>query len=150
MSAWQTGFLAGFAIINLLVSYKGFNESYKKRNAYGEVFILGPLGIFVWGDAVVFGIFWAGSAIASLILGDWILFLLIFSLFWVVRSFGETIYWFNQQFSTITRVEPKGRPLYKYFHNDSVWFVYQISQQCITVVSLVFSIYFAHMWIASL
>lgn len=150
MAVWQIYFLAAFVIINLLLSAKGFYESAKKKNAYGEVFIFGPLGIFVWGDAVVFGLFWAGSAIASLVLGDWILFLLIASLFWVVRSLGETIYWFNQQFSTVTRVEPKGRPLYRYFHNDSVWFVYQISQQCITVISLVFSIYFAHMWVSGL
>ncbi|RJR28356.1 hypothetical protein C4564_05630 [Candidatus Microgenomates bacterium] len=150
MLKWQTCFLIGFAITNLLASFKGFYESSKKKNAYGEVFVLGPLGIFVWGDAAVFGIFWAGAAIITILLTDWVLFLLIFSLFWVVRSFGETIYWFNQQFSTITRVEPKGRPLYKYFHNDSVWFIYQICQQCITVVSLIFSLYFANQWIMSL
>ena len=151
MYLWQQSFIIVFAIISALVSVKGFYESHNKKNAYGETMLFRLAGIYVWGDAVVFGGFWALTAIATYLLQDWILFWLIFSLFWVVRSFGETIYWFNQQFSEAIREKPdKHKFLYKYFHNNSVWFIHQILQQCITVVSLVFSIYFAHLWLGTL
>lgn len=141
-------FLILFGLFNLGVSAKGFYESNKKRNAYGEIFLLTPLGIFVWGDAAIFGIFWFLASSISVLLLDVYLFPLIASLFVVVRSLGETMYWFNQQFSTITREQPNGhRFLYKYFHNDSVWFVYQILNQCVTVAGLVATLYFAHMWL---
>lgn len=146
MQSWQIVFLCLYGLGNLLLSTKASYESHKKKNAFGQI-PFGIIGMFVWGDAVVFGIFWALVSIVTLLLQDWILFWLIFSLFWVVRSFGETIYWFNQQFSTVKREDPKQKWLYKYFHNDSVWFVYQITQQCITVVSLVASIYFASVWL---
>ena len=103
-------------------------------------FTLFIFGIFVWGDATVFGIFWFLASITTLLLNDWILFLLVFSVFWVVRSLGETIYWFNQQFSKVIQWPPEKLPFFKFFHNDSIWFVYQIVNQCITVVSIIVSI----------
>jgi len=48
--------------------------------------------MFVWGDAVIFGLFWTVALIVAWVLKDWYLFLLIVSVFWVVRSLGETIY----------------------------------------------------------
>jgi len=148
MQLWQQQFLFFFLIFSLAVGVYGFWQTYKHKNAYGEAFWLMPLGIYVWGDAFIFGFFWTGSAIASLILQDWILFLLIFSLFHLVRSVGETIYWFNQQFSTIIRCKPEKYISHKIFHNDSVWFAFQITQQCITVVSIITSLYLGKMWLS--
>ncbi|HUV71614.1 MAG TPA: hypothetical protein VMW25_01260, partial [Clostridia bacterium] len=139
MSLWQKGLILIFCLVNLLVFFKGFYESKFKRNAYGLTRPLVFLGIFVWGDAVVFGLFWFFSSIITLFLSDWYLFLLIISVFWLVRSLGETIYWFNQQFSTIKRNPPEKLPGYSFFHNDSLWFVYQIVWQVVTVVSIIFS-----------
>ena len=64
MYPWQQSFII-IAVINIFLFVKGFYESHKKKNAYGEIFFLGPLGIFVWGDAVVFGTFWALTAITT-------------------------------------------------------------------------------------
>ncbi len=147
MTQWQTGFLITFALVSLFVFLKGFFESAKKGNAYGETVNLFWMGIFVWADAVVFGAFWFLSALISYILHDWVLFLLILSVFWAIRSLGETIYWFNQQFSTIDRNPPKNLRGYRFFKNDSIWFVYQIYWQCVTVASIIFTIYFAHQWL---
>jgi hypothetical protein len=147
MTAWQKVTIAIWGTIHFLLFIKGFYESNKKKNAYGLTILLFPFGIFVWGDAVIFGLFWTLSSIATLLLKDWILFLLFISVFWLVRSAGETIYWFNQQFSPIKRNPPETLPLYKFFHNDSIWFIYQISMQCICVISIIFSIYFAHLWL---
>jgi hypothetical protein len=148
MSPWQM-LLIGFMIFNLILFTRAYKEC-KNKNAYGSTKILQLLGMFVWGDVFIFSIFWALVALASLVTSNLYLFLLITSLFWVVRSFGETIYWFNQQFSSITREPPEKVELYSIFQNDSVWFIQQIRNQCITVISIVSSIYFAVLWVQSI
>ena len=142
MLGWQKIIVIIWGLFSLALSLKGFYESSAKKNVYGLTPHLFPFGIFVWGDAVIFGIFWTLVSVAVLILKDWILFLLIISVFWVVRSFGEAIYWLNQQFSTINRNPPEKLMFYKLFKNDSVWFIYQIFWQSITVVFFFFFIYF--------
>jgi len=148
MTFLQTFIIAVYFLANFLVFIKGYNETKVKRNAYGETPFLFPLGIFVCGDAVVFGLFWTLSSLVSLFLKDWYLFLLTVSVFWAVRSFGETIYWFNQQFSTIIRNKPEKMFLYKIFQNDSVWFAYQTMWQCLTILSIISSMYFSKLWLS--
>src|SRR3990170_36194 len=146
METWQKTLIIFWGIISFILFIKGFFECKDKKNAYGLTPKLSVFGIFSWGDAVVFGLFWVLVSLITLVLNDWILFLLIISVFWVVRSFGEAIYWLNQQFSTINRNPPEKLMFYKLFKNDSVWFIYQIFWQSITVVSLIFTIYFAKIW----
>ena len=136
-----------YGLINFLVFLKGFYETKYKKSAYGPTPSLSILGMFVWGDAVVFGLFWTISSIVAWFLKDWYLFLLIVSVFWMVRSLGETIYWFNQQFSKINRNPPEKLMGYSIFQNDSIWFAYQIFWQCVTVISIISTIYFAHIWL---
>lgn len=142
-------FFIVFAGFNIFLFAKSYREC-KKKNAYGSTKLLIPLGMYVWGDVFIFSIFWTLVSLVCLFLSDLYLFLLVVSLFWVVRSFGETIYWFNQQFSSIKREPPEKIELYSIFQNDSVWFVQQIRNQCMTVISLVFSIYFGALWINSI
>jgi hypothetical protein len=147
MLSWQKVLLLAFASFSLLISIRGLFECSRKKNAYGITYLLLWLGIFCWGDAVVFGLFWALAALVSFFLHDWLLFLLIIAVFWTVRSLGETIYWFNQQFSVINRYKPEQLPGFRFFKNDSIWFIYQIAMQCVTVISIIASIYFANLWI---
>jgi len=149
MNKWQQIIILVYGAVNLLVFIKGFYESKHKKNAYGLTPHLFFLGIFAWGDAVIFGLFWTVSSFVSFLLHDWFLFLLIISVFWIIRSLGETIYWFNQQFSTKSYSwnKPEKLLFHSVFHNDSIWFVYQIMWQCVTVISVVFSIYIAKLWI---
>lgn len=151
MSLWQNAIILLYASINFAVFLKGFYESKYKKNAYGLTSPLFFLGIIAWGDAVVFGPFWVISSIITLILKDWYLFLLLISIFWVVRSAGETRYWFNQQFSSKIYEwnKPENLPWHSVFHNDSVWFIHQIIWQCITVVSVILSIYFTSLWLGN-
>ena len=151
MDFWKQVFIIVYALINLVVFFKGSYESKYKKNAYGLTRYLFLLGIFAWGDAVIFGPFWAISSTTALILNDWYLFLLIISIYWVVRSLGETIYWFNQQFSSKVYEwnKPENLPLHSVFHNDSVWYIHQIIWQCITVVSIIASIYISSLWLQS-
>lgn len=147
MTPSQHLFLLAFALFNLLVSLKGFYESKHKKNAFGLTRPLVIIGVFVWADAVVFGPFWTAASLLAFVLQDWYLFLLITSIFWVVRSLGEVIYWLDQQFSTLKRNPIENLPWQSIFHNDSVWFVHQIIWQCVMVISLVLTIYFSHMWL---
>jgi hypothetical protein len=149
MQLWQKVIILVYAFFSLFGLVKGYLETKNKKNAYGDSLILYLIGAFVWADAVVFGIFWIFVSVTVLLLDSWALFLLIISVFWLVRSVGETIYWFNQQFSKINRNPPENYLIYKIFQNDSVWFVYQIFWQCMTVVSIVASIYFAKLWLGS-
>jgi hypothetical protein len=137
------------AILNLALFAKAFHETKNKKNPFGLTHFLTVEGIFVWADAVIFAPFWIIASILGLIFG-WTLFLLIVSLFWLVRSFGETIYWFNQQFSTLERNPPKSLMFHDIFHNDSIWFVYQIFWQCVSVFAIISSLYFARAWILTL
>ncbi len=148
MESWQKLFIILWGITSLLMFIKGFRECKDKKNAFGLTSYFTILGAFVWGDAVIFGIFWTLVSLVTLLLNDWILFLLIVSVFWVVRGFGETIYWLDQQFSSVKRNPPENFWFHKYFHNDSVWFIHQIISQCITVTSIIFTIYFTHLWLS--
>ena len=147
MEAYQRIILILYGIFAFFGFLKGLNECKNKKNPYGNAHLFNLIGAFVWGDAVIFGLFWTLASGIFYLLNDWILFLLTISLFWAVRSFGETIYWFNQQFSKINRNPPGRLFLYKIFHGDAVWFIYQIFWQCITIISIIFSIYFAARWL---
>jgi len=151
MTSWQRGLILLYSLISLLTFFKGFYESKYKKNAYGLTPLFQPLGIIAWGDAVIFGPFWVISTLAVLILNDWYLFLLVISMFWVVRSVGETIYWFNQQFSSKVYEwnKPENLPWHSIFHNDSVWYIHQIIWQCATVVAIIASIYISNLWLQS-
>ncbi len=147
MTSFHHLFLLAFSIFNFLIFLKGFYESKYKNNAFGLTRPLVFIGVFVWADAVIFGLFWVMASLITYFLQDWYLFLLITSIFWVVRSLGEVIYWLNQQFSTLKRNPIENLPWQSIFHNDSVWFVHQIIWQCVMAISLVFTIYLSHMWL---
>ncbi|MBW7944827.1 hypothetical protein H3C70_05530 [Patescibacteria group bacterium] len=148
MLPWQQLFLMIFSLFSLIVSAKGLYESSRKGRAFTDTIFLGWLGIFVWGDAVVFGPFWFLAAFITLLLRDWYLFAVIISVFWVVRSVGEMIYWFNQQFSPLRRNPPEKMRCYGLFKSEAVWFGYQIFWQSVCVAAVISSIYFVHTWLS--
>jgi hypothetical protein len=138
--------LLTFAILNLLLVLTAIHRC-RRKQAFKPTPILYPLGAFVWGDMAVFGTFWTIVGLISYIAQDTLLFLLIYSIFWLIRSLGETIYWLNQQFSTINRNPPHKLLLHHLFHDDSVWFAYQIFWQCLTVISSLTTLYLAKLWL---
>jgi len=147
MNSWQKIVVLVYGAISLFVFIKSFYEVKNKNNSFGLTPILSLLGIFVWGDGLILGIFWMLASVTTYIINSWYLFLLIISVFWVVRGLGETKYWLNQQYSKILRNPPEKLLGYSIFKNDSIWFIYQIIWQCLTVVAIIFSIYFAFKWL---
>jgi hypothetical protein len=138
-----------FTAVALCSSLLGLWKSMHKQ-AFSETPQLAVFGIFVWGDAIIFGLFWALAGVLVFLTKSEALMWLIYSVFWVVRSFGESIYWFNQQFSTINRNPPERLRGFRFYKNDSVWFAYQIWWQCVTVVAILASIYFGYVWLTTL
>lgn len=148
MTPWQLITVLIYGIISLIGFFLALQECKTKKRAYNHPpKIYGFFGAFVWADLVMFGLFWTFVSGISLILNDWILFLLSISLFWLVRSIGETLYWFHQQFTPRTGNEPEKFWFHRIFHNDSVWFIYQIYWQCITVVTIITSLYLGSLWV---
>lgn len=149
MNILQISFIIGYFLYNLWSVIRGWRYCLKR-----EAFKLAPeywgLGMFVMGDTFAIGIFWMLLSVVSLVLGDWVLFWFVWSVFWAVRSLGESVYWFNQQFSSRRDMnKPHELPWNNVFHDESVWFVYQTVTQCICVAAIVISVWLGHMWLGS-
>lgn len=139
-----------YGCVSLLAAVAGYVNAVRKRNVFGLTPHLIPLGIFVWGDAVLLGTF---GVIASLVLynlHNWWLAVTAWAVFWVVRSHGETVYWLNQQFSPLERNPPSSLPGYRFFPNDSLWFIYQLVWQCATVAAALCALYASQLWLKTL
>lgn len=140
-------FYSLFALVGFLYS---LYKCVKKNDNLGSAHIFNLIGAFVWADAVVFGIFWFVSGLVTIYLKDWILFLLLQSTFWSIRFLGETFYWFNQQFSKAVAEQNERLWVHKIFKdNYTSWFVMQIISQCETVIAIILTIYFGHLWISN-
>ncbi|MEX0896082.1 MAG: hypothetical protein WDZ94_04045 [Patescibacteria group bacterium] len=150
MTYIQHTFLYFILLLNLFIFLIAWQQVKTKRTAFGLTRWLFPLGSFVWGDALVFSVFWVLASLSSLLLSDWLLFWLIFSVFWVVRSLGETQYWFNQQFAEKKLDAPESLLGYSIFQNHSIYFAYQIFWQCLAVAAIVGSVYVAWLWLGQM
>jgi len=147
MEPWQRIVIISYSVFSLFGAVLGYYQCKFKKNSLGGNFIFNLIGAFVWADNVVFGTFWFLGSLVILYFNNWNLFLFAQSLFWLVRSVGETIYWFNQQFSTINRNPAKNYWITKIFHDEyTVWFVHQIMWQCLTVVFIILSLYFGRLF----
>jgi hypothetical protein len=62
-------------------------------------------GAFVWEDMLVFGVLHFGYSLAAFLLNDVRIAILFFDIFWIVRSAGEILYQFLEQF-----IVPKHHP----------------------------------------
>lgn len=139
--------MAMFGVFSFLVCVRGLNEVTKKGRTFSNTRLLFWMGIFVWGDAVIIGLFWTLVSFVCILLNDSLLFALIVSVFWVVRSHGETIYWLNQQYAPMVRNHPKDMVGFHLFKDDSIWFIYQIAWQSIMVVSIIMTIFLVDKWL---
>ena len=150
MEIWQKVLLILYSLFAWIIAIKGFYEASQRGNAFRVTHYLAWLGIFVWGDAIVVGIFWTFAVVVSLLLDNIYFFLFIYSLFWSVRGIGEMVYWLNQQFSPLRRNPPEKLTGYHLFRNESLWFMYQLYWQCIVVAAIAGALFSGTMWVKSL
>ena len=142
MNQIQILFLILFGLISLITTIVSYFNIASKNNPFGLTpKFLNLFTIFVWGDGLPIGLFLTLTTLISLYLNHWNLFLLFMSTFFLVRSVGETIYWLNEQFSSLKRNPPETLTGFKIYKNDSIWFAYQIFWQCLSAIFFVLSLY---------
>ena len=80
-------FLYGFfAFVSLAL---GIRQTKKRKNPYGLTPQLIIYGIFVWGDAIIIGLFWTVVSLITVLTGNTSFFLITQAVYWIVRSMGE-------------------------------------------------------------
>lgn len=141
MQLWQLIIVVLFAVYSVVGFTVGFRKTYYKKNPFGLSPYLNPIGAFVWADAVVFSVFFFAASVIALLARNFTLFLLIYSVFWMVRSIGEQAYWFLEQFAVNHRNPPHTLKGSKIFHGGSIWVYYQIFWQCVSVVAIISTVY---------
>ncbi|MCB9806909.1 hypothetical protein H6768_03370 [Candidatus Peribacteria bacterium] len=116
-----------FIAYRKIVSYKG-----KIHFTYTWAALMGG---FVWEDVLIFSIYGGISSILTLLFRDYRLGILFFLVFWIVRSAGETLYFFLQQF-----IEPKHDPHAIDNHFVLLRKVFQTLsyQQCLIIMQITF------------
>ena len=132
--------LIGYISITLFAFLTAFSFVRIRRGKKIAEFIYGlgfPIGAFVWEDMFVFSVYGLAASVATVWLGQWKYGLLFFLVFWMVRSAGETLYFFLEQF-----IEPKHYPHYVDEHFGLVrWLFGNISyQQCLIIMQVTFQI----------
>lgn len=147
MNIWQGILVTLVAIYSLAGFLLGYRHTKIRNNPYGLSKWFNPISAYVWADAVVFGLFFFLVSIISLILRDLILFLLVFSVFWTVRSIGESVYWFLEQFAVNHRNPEHTLWVSRWFPRNSSWIANQIINQCITVLGIISSVYLFKLWL---
>lgn len=147
MNNLQTVLVLLWGGYGFLAAIFGFLRIKKRNNPYGLSFWFNPLGAFVWVDAVIFGVFFFLVSIFTLLMQDFILFLLVFFVFWTVRSIGEQIYWFLEQFAHQHRNPEHTLWASRFFPKNSVWIAMQIYWQCVSVVTAIVSVYLFVQWL---
>lgn len=150
MSSLFLDFLLLLALINIFLSFRAFHQCKSCKNAYGETKFLHPLGMYVWGDTLIFSIFWSGVSLVCFYLQDFLLFLLTFFLFHFVRNAGETFYWLNQQFYEHNRNNPKNYSGHTLFPGNSIWSLMQMKNQCVAILTFVIVVYLATLWLQTI
>lgn len=145
MLLWQQVLLLFFLLYAMLGFCVSMWHLYKNHNFFGLCQWLLPFGAFVWIDGVILCAFWIVFLGIALFLSSWRFILFVYSVFWVVRSLGEIVYWIHEQFATNHRNPPHTLGFaYKLFPNQSVWIAMQLFWQIVLVVSILSVIVLLH------
>jgi hypothetical protein len=105
-------------------------------------------GSFVWEDMIVFGLLHGTFSLGSFFLGNNLIWIVFFLVFWIVRSAGETLYFFLEQFvvpqhhpHVITEHFTLLRKIFGDISDQKCFIIMQVVQQSILIsatVALIF------------
>ncbi len=99
---WLLIVAVGFFVLSVVSFQKIRSTPGKIRFTYAWAFLIGS---FVWEDIMIFSLYFGVSFLVSFLMSSVKLAMLFFLLFWLIRSAGEALYFFLQQF-----IEPKHFP----------------------------------------
>jgi len=101
-------------------------------------------GVFILGDATFFSIFFFIVSLILIYKNDIRYTLLVFLIFWIVRSAGEVVYWLNYQFASIHPHELQLVPVRNQFElltgplqEKEVYILYQVVNQLTLITCLI-------------
>lgn len=107
----------------------------QQHQFYSDTSWLIPMGIFVWGDGLVLGVFWSlvGLAIPFI---SWITLFRVYVLFYTIRSAYEVVYWINHQVAKKDYSPPLIRH-FSWLNPEEAGIIYQLINMCWVVGGLV-------------
>jgi hypothetical protein len=126
---WWPLLLTGLsALITFLAIQKG------RHHFYSDTPWLAPLGIFVWGDALILGPFWL---VSSLLFFEFSLLMIwrYFLIFVCFRSAYEVIYWINHQVVKKEYCPPLFRRV-SWLGSQEAAILYQLMNMCQVVIAV--------------
>ena len=138
-------FIAVFGLINLTLAVYSIHKIKKDRERVNFTWWWTFLnGSFCWEDVLVFGILHFAFALTATIIDNATFWLIFYLVFWIIRSAGETLYFFLEQF-IVPQHHPHYfhdylEPLRKIFGNISdqkCFIMCQVFMQSITVISTI-------------
>lgn len=119
-------------LVSLVVWLISFKKA--KNEFYSDVKWLFPLGIYVWGDALILAPFWLISAVIWMGVTPLFIFR-YFLLFGALRSCYEVIYWINHQVVAKNYIPPLFRRWGWLAPNESA-ILYQLLHTCLVILYL--------------
>lgn len=138
-------FLAVIFMFSASISFKKIHRSGDK---FGFLHPWGwPIGAFVWEDLFVFSLFAFIASYITIVTGDIRIGYLFFCMFWVIRSAGETLFFFLEQFipengysSPFKKHFAPLRKLFGDISDQKCFVLMQVFHQMILVISCVITI----------
>lgn len=92
-------FLTALGILFFALFYFSFRKVRNSGEVFGMIYHwMFWMGSFVWEDLMIFSLYHGLATALALIFQDVRIFVLMIGVFWVIRSAGEAIYFFLQQF----------------------------------------------------
>lgn len=137
-------FLIVIGLLYLLASVLGF-ISFVNGNFNGISWVFTPLGIFIWGDALILGPFITLTSVVLWIKNNHLFTGLFFSSFFTIRWFFEIVYSMMAQFSRDTRpweIGWKSLPWVQSIGVIEVLVLFQLVYTCLTIISFLSLLYF--------
>ena len=142
-------------ILNFILALISFINVRNSGTEVVFIFWAYPLGAFVWEDLLIFSIANAIACLFVTFIKDFRYIFIYFLSFWLVRSIGETFYWFLQQFSVNT-LYPHDQYswnrnriielLFGELSNQKYFIINQISWQIVTVFCICGFIFILKRW----
>lgn len=143
-----------YGLLNFILIFVSYFQIRKNPKSYTFFWYLAFFnGAFIWEDFFIFSILHTVGVSISLILADTKIWLLFMASFWLIRSLGETLYQFLEQF-----IEPKHSPHFISEHfapilkvfgpipEQKCFILVQIFFQSVSVISLTALIYLVLNW----
>lgn len=133
---------AGISLISLLIFVQAIRRC-QKGCFYDDTFVFIPLGIYVWGDALILAPFWfligLGMLAAPFLAVTPIFFARFYLLFLIIRSAYEVVYWINHQVAQKNYIPPLFRS-FKWLGANESAILYQLLHTC-AIVGLVATLF---------